>query len=243
MEPSKRYETEMSVVCLACDQTFPAEGYVAFRVVSNEQMKEIGDQILQCASGEKEKEMAQWEDENLKPCPHCASYHCPDPCPHVDLSERCRKPLIRRSHAVRRLRTDAESVALPGVRHVPLRKKAVERRGGAWKRPRDRPFQADGPLLSRESGVASGSGERSSQWPVESRRCALLRLRRRSRFQLRRRSVGVRSLRSHCLRCAAERKTRRIGERSAREIASRNESLRQHRVRFLDGIRHSSVQQ
>ena len=84
---SPTYETDMQVVCLACDLALPAQDYVVSESVCNIQVREIGEQILLSASGEKEKELSQWEAENAKPCPHCEAFQCPDPCPHVDLSE------------------------------------------------------------------------------------------------------------------------------------------------------------
>lgn len=87
MPPSPIYETDMQVVCLACDLTMPAPDFVVFDPVCDTQVREIGERILLSASGEKEKELSQWEAENAKPCPHCEAYQRPDPCPHVDLSE------------------------------------------------------------------------------------------------------------------------------------------------------------
>ncbi|CBK21960.2 uncharacterized protein [Blastocystis hominis] len=87
LPPSPIYETDMQVVCLACDLTMPAPDFVVFDPVCDTQVREIGERILLSASGEKEKELSQWEAENAKPCPHCEAYQRPDPCPHVDLSE------------------------------------------------------------------------------------------------------------------------------------------------------------
>lgn len=163
MEPSKRYETDMQVVCWACDRVFPAEGFVVFGGRSEKQVREIGEKILLCASGEKEKEICQWEDENLKPCPHCSAYQLPEPVPQVELGVDRWMGMSCSENAVRRLRVDEESLALLGVWAAPLRKTAVERFGDPGQWPRDRAFQADGPLLGGESGFDQRGGEREQE--------------------------------------------------------------------------------
>ena len=63
---------------------------------------------------------------------------------------------------MRRLRVGAESVAVFGVRNVPLRKTAVERDGGnARNRPRDRAFPENRALPRGEGRVDPGSEHRS----------------------------------------------------------------------------------
>ena len=63
---------------------------------------------------------------------------------------------------MRRLRVNAEFVALFGVRNVPLRPTAVERDGGnAGKGPRDRTFPENRALPRGEGGVDPGSERRS----------------------------------------------------------------------------------
>ena len=50
----------------------------------------LGERLLLHATAEKETEMAAWEAENLKPCPHSEAYACPSPCPAVDVTTmRC----------------------------------------------------------------------------------------------------------------------------------------------------------
>lgn len=63
---------------------------------------------------------------------------------------------------MRRLRVNAEFVALLGVRNVPLRPTAVERDGGnAGKGPRDRALPENRALPRGEGGVDPGSEHRS----------------------------------------------------------------------------------
>ena len=58
----------------------------------------MGERILQHNTAEKEREMALWEDDNLKPCPHTQSYHVPSPCPRVNVATmKCEDSDLRRN--------------------------------------------------------------------------------------------------------------------------------------------------
>lgn len=83
MESQDEYTTDCTIFCSQCSCEYKMEGYVLINCFVEFQYSELGEKVLLRSSAEKEKDIFKWEEDNLKPCPHCDSFKLPSPCPVV----------------------------------------------------------------------------------------------------------------------------------------------------------------